>query len=191
MYLPAGQLHIGASPSGQGTGLQNRHSGVRVSPSLRAPQRAGTARTTRAPTRPQRKTTTPSAATCIGVMRHGAPSSCRRQVAHGAQGGCKPPAFGLRGFDSLTWHHAPLAQMAEQLPLKEWVLGSIPRGCTHSAASHEANRPRMWKTNGMGSDAGRRPPLRIGLRRTASGMVPEEKWGPSPRRDRFDSGCGA
>ncbi|VXB11796.1 hypothetical protein PSCLAVI8L_120078 [Pseudoclavibacter sp. 8L] len=29
-----------------------------------------------------------------------------------------------------TERHAPLAQLAEQLTLNQWVLGSSPRGCT-------------------------------------------------------------
>lgn len=96
-----------------------------------------------------------------------------------------PPSAGITsGWET----HAPLAQVAEQHPLKLWVLGSSPRGCTARKRSGAVPRRREWGSSprrgpvrprpwSVGtqpaswprSSAGRAPPCRGGCRRIKTG----------------------
>lgn len=62
-------------------------------------------------------------------------------------------------------YFAPIAQLVEQLPLKETVLGSIPSGCTNEQLAEitkSRHRRNITKQKGPGSHGEKKGFSRIG-----------------------------
>lgn len=137
------QLNIRASPSGQRHRSPKPASQVQILSPGQAPQRARTA----PPGAPQDNSgRCRPAGQPGGTMRHGAPSPCRTvSWRSGRSRLAVNQVLRARGFKSLTHHHAPLAQMAEQPALNRRVLGSIPRGCTSMRSRSRPRRACVWQ----------------------------------------------